>query len=82
MSTPQGFVLDGSVTLAWYFADEADSYADEVGRQHGVRIDLGPLTGSTPAIMNRELLDAFGAAMGAIGCLMTLWVGVLTIVRG
>jgi len=33
MSTPQGFVLDGSVTLAWYFADEADAYADEVGRQ-------------------------------------------------
>jgi predicted nucleic acid-binding protein len=33
MSAEQGFVLDGSVTLAWYFADEADAYADEVGRQ-------------------------------------------------
>jgi len=26
--------------------------------------------------------EVFLAAMGAIGCLMTLWVGVLTIVRG
>ena len=26
--------------------------------------------------------ELFLAAMGAIGCLMTLWVGVLTIVRG
>jgi predicted nucleic acid-binding protein len=33
MSNQPGFVLDGSVALAWYFADEADAYADEVGRQ-------------------------------------------------
>ena len=26
--------------------------------------------------------EPFLAAMGAIGCLMTLWVGVLTLVRG
>ena len=26
--------------------------------------------------------EVFLAAMGAIGCLMTLWVGVLTMVRG
>ena len=26
--------------------------------------------------------DGFLAAMGAIGCLMTLWVGALTLVRG
>jgi hypothetical protein len=26
----QRFVLDGSLTLAWYFADEADPYADAV----------------------------------------------------
>src|SRR5262245_30487832 len=32
MSSP-GFVLDSSITLAWYFADEANAYADEVGRQ-------------------------------------------------
>ena len=32
-----------------------------------MRVDLGPLTGSAPAIMNRELLDVFGAAMDTIG---------------
>ncbi|MBF6604152.1 MAG: hypothetical protein IVW53_01025 [Chloroflexi bacterium] len=26
--------------------------------------------------------DAFLAAMGAIGCLMTVWVGIVTLVRG
>ena len=26
--------------------------------------------------------DVFLAAMGAIGCLMTLWVGALTLIRG
>ena len=26
--------------------------------------------------------EVFLAAMGAIGCLMTLWVGVLTVLRG
>lgn len=41
--------------------------AEEVGKQHDVRVDLGPLTGSTPAIMNRELLDVFGTAMDRIG---------------
>jgi hypothetical protein len=31
-----------------------------------VRVDLGLLTGSAPAITNRELLDVFGAAMDTI----------------
>jgi predicted nucleic acid-binding protein len=26
----EAFVLDGSVTLAWYFRDEADAYADAI----------------------------------------------------
>ena len=30
MTTTTRFVLDGSVTLAWFFADEADAYADKV----------------------------------------------------
>jgi predicted nucleic acid-binding protein len=30
MTAPEDFVLDGSVTLCWYFQDEADSYADAV----------------------------------------------------
>ncbi len=28
--TANAFILDGSVTLAWYFKDEADPYADAV----------------------------------------------------
>jgi predicted nucleic acid-binding protein len=31
--TANAFVLDASVTLAWYFQDEADPYADDVARQ-------------------------------------------------
>ena len=31
--TPVQFVLDCSVVLAWYFPDEANSYADAVARQ-------------------------------------------------
>jgi predicted nucleic acid-binding protein len=27
---PKAFVLDGSISLAWYFKDEADAYADAV----------------------------------------------------
>lgn len=30
MTKPNGFVLNGAVTLAWYFMDEADAYADIV----------------------------------------------------
>ena len=28
--TPDRFVLDGSVTLAWLFHDEKDAYADAI----------------------------------------------------
>ena len=37
--------------------------ASDVERDQRVKIDLGPLSGSTPAVMDRELLDVFGAAM-------------------
>jgi len=30
MAKNDGFVLDGSVALAWFFSDEADAYADSV----------------------------------------------------
>lgn len=30
MSPRKEFVLDGSVTMAWYFADESNAYADTV----------------------------------------------------
>jgi N-carbamoyl-L-amino-acid hydrolase len=39
----------------------------EVERDHKVKIELGPLTGSTPAVMDRQLLDVFGQAMERIG---------------
>lgn len=39
----------------------------EVEKEHRVKIELGPLTGSTPAVMDRQLLDTFGTAMEQIG---------------
>ena len=36
------FVLDGSLALAWYFADEADPYADEVARGLATREAVVP----------------------------------------
>jgi N-carbamoyl-L-amino-acid hydrolase len=39
----------------------------DVERDQRVKIDLGPLTGSSPAVMDRELLDIFGVAMDQIG---------------
>ena len=41
--------------------------ADDVSGEHGVRVELGPLTGSTPAVMDRGLIDTFGDAMESIG---------------
>jgi predicted nucleic acid-binding protein len=35
-------VLDGSLALAWYFADEADSYADAVARALATREAVVP----------------------------------------
>jgi hypothetical protein len=47
----------------------------------GIAIVLGLLFGGVAAAAwtNGE---GFLAVMGAIGCLMTLWVGALTLVRG
>jgi N-carbamoyl-L-amino-acid hydrolase len=39
----------------------------DVEKKHRVKIELGPLTGSTPAVMDRALLDTFGDAMDRIG---------------
>ncbi|WP_237722678.1 type II toxin-antitoxin system VapC family toxin [Singulisphaera acidiphila] len=30
MKKPREFVLDGSVAMAWYFADESNPYADAI----------------------------------------------------
>lgn len=41
--------------------------AAEVAADHAVGIELGPLTTSTSATMDRQLLDTFGAAMEELG---------------
>lgn len=47
MSTMNEFVLDGSVTMSWFFQDEANEYADSVrdglGSWHAVVPALWPL---------------------------------------
>jgi predicted nucleic acid-binding protein len=52
MSIQPGFVLDGSIALAWYFADEADAYADEVARQ------LPSVSAIVPTIWPLEVANA------------------------
>jgi predicted nucleic acid-binding protein len=46
------FVLDGSVTLAWYFADEQDAYADEVATS------LASSAAVVPAMWPLEIANA------------------------
>lgn len=46
------FVLDGSVALAWCFADEADPYADAVARK------LPKMQAVVPAIWHLEVTNA------------------------
>jgi hypothetical protein len=46
-----------------------------------VALVLGTLFGAV-AVASWAGGELFLAAMGAIGCLMTLWVGVLTLIRG
>ena len=47
MAQPDEFVLDGSVTMAWYFKDEANDYAnavrDGLGESRAVVPSLWPL---------------------------------------
>jgi len=40
---PAEFILDGSLALAWYFRDEADSYADAVAARIPIARALVPL---------------------------------------
>jgi hypothetical protein len=46
------FVLDGSVTLAWYFKDEADDYADAVA------VRLPAVQALVPGIWPLEIANA------------------------
>jgi hypothetical protein len=47
----------------------------------GIAFVLGALFG-TVAVASFSGGEPFLALMGAIGCAMTLWVGILTLVRG
>ena len=44
-----------------------DRLADETSRKYGVRFELGPLTGSEPAMMDKRLLDTFTDAAAQLG---------------
>ena len=48
----EAFVLDASTTLAWYFRDEADSYADAVARR------IPTIDAIVPAIWPMEVANA------------------------
>src|SRR5690349_5594917 len=52
MDAPEALVLDGSVTLAWGFEDEADEYAEAI-------LDRMPgLLAPVPAIWHLEVANA------------------------
>jgi N-carbamoyl-L-amino-acid hydrolase len=42
---------------------------EDVEQKHRVKVELGPLTGSEPAVMDAKLLDVFGTAMEQTGAL-------------
>lgn len=47
--------------------ERVQAIARQIEQDHGVQVDLGPLTGSSPATMDRALLETFGAAMQHVG---------------
>ena len=50
--TVEQFVLDGSVTLAWFFKDEADPYADAIAAR------FPDVQGLVPAVWPLEVANA------------------------
>src|SRR4051794_38387962 len=50
------FVLDSSVTLAWFLADEADAYADAVGDR------MPSATAIVPAVWHLEVTNVLVVA--------------------
>jgi predicted nucleic acid-binding protein len=49
---PTAFILDGSVTLAWFFEDESDAYAD------AVQDSLTKAVAIVPALWHLEVANA------------------------
>ncbi|ODT99174.1 MAG: DNA-binding protein [Planctomycetes bacterium SCN 63-9] len=77
MKKPKEFVLDGSVTMAWYFADESNDYADavltdlEAGR--AVVPSLWPLeVANTVLVGERRKRSTEAQATAWLGILETL----------
>jgi predicted nucleic acid-binding protein len=69
------FVLDASVSLAWYFSDEADPYAEDVARS------LPAFQALVPAVWPLEVANAI--LMGerrkrGTAATATQWAGLLT----
>jgi predicted nucleic acid-binding protein len=69
-----GFVLDGSVTLSWYFQDEADPYADSV------RDSLDRVEAAVPSLWALEIANVLivGERRGrSTEAQATTWLGLL-----
>ena len=77
MTTRGEFVLDGSVAMAWYFADESDPYADSVlaalGSARALVPSLWPLEVANAVLVGerrRRSTEAQAAAwLGILGSL-------------
>ena len=58
MESPTEFVLDGSVTMAWYFKDEMNDYAnavrDGMARSHALVPSLWPLEVANTVVMGER----------------------------
>jgi predicted nucleic acid-binding protein len=75
------FVLDASVTLAWYFEDEADPYADAVARRfrsmQAIVPSIWPLEVANAMLMGeRRKRNAVATQAQWIGCLTALPIAV------
>jgi predicted nucleic acid-binding protein len=77
MEIPREFVLDGSVTLVWFFRDEANDYADAVrdgmDRSRAVVPSLWPLEiANTIVIGERRKRSTLAQAAAWLGLLAEL----------
>ena len=65
-----GFCLDvrsQSEDALGLVAGRIDALADEIASRHGVRFDLGPISGSDPAPMSKAMLEMMERVAGRIG---------------
>ena len=60
-------VLSHSKEALAVMKEFVDRLSQEISAKHRVRFELGPLTGSEPAIMDERLNNAFDRAAGELG---------------